>query len=197
MASRPKENDAINRLVCAIQLWLLGDAPYSLKEFVPEELRPVWTEIVERVTYTLEDKMIIDMDELRELCKHPYIRERRKAILILAQKMQEPDYRADARALLEDRAQNDEIGNMRTLAQSVLDHFLNPNTPLINPDRKHIFAVSCPHCQRICYFDKRKAVKERPIFMAATMEHPLDTLYLHCTHCGKALTAEVDLEGYK
>lgn len=140
--------------------------------------------------------MSTEIEELREQCKHVYIRERRAAIMRLAKMMQDPACQGEVKPLLEERANTDKIGNIRILARSILDYFERRNPSPGNTDREHIFAVSCPHCQRICYYDKREEVKKRPLFMTPTPEKPLATLYLYCTHCGKPLTDEVDLEGY-
>ena len=113
----------------------------------------------------------------------------------LAELIQAPEFHDQAAALLKQVADDDLIGNLQKLAKSVLEHDSAAGKARSQPERQHIFAVSCPACQRISYYDKREVAGKSPIFMGP--ESALDQLILNCTHCGKPIKVSVDLEGYK
>jgi hypothetical protein len=139
--------------------------------------------------------MSAEMDELRKQIQHPFIRERRAAIVQLAERLQVPEDHDEVVILLKMVVDEDPIGNMQKLASSILEYDTAAEKAKSKPERQHIFAVSCHNCQRICYFDKREVVHKRPVHMGEA--DLLDELILDCIHCGKPLVVKINLEGYK
>ncbi len=139
-------------------------------------------------------------DEIKKRLNHPFIRERRKAINQLAELLQNPEYRKEAILLLEDRVQNDPIGNMRELAQSHLDEDEKRYPEFhLGEGKEHIFGVNCPKCHGITYFDKRVVCTEKSYFYREIRQKGKSTfkeLILTCEHCGEKMIVKVDCEGY-
>lgn len=146
--------------------------------------------------------MTDQLEEIRALLHHKYIRKRKRGIRKAADLLAQDLHRQELHTMLAEIARDDLISGVRELARRALeedDRRHQGHPPQYTQGEEHMVGGPCRHCGHPNYYDKRVVCQEEKGYREIRRgEKTLSVIAVTCEECGEGFKIEdVDCEGYR